>query len=226
MFKTFVVKALTGLCISLCLCFCGAVSAGAAGGKRVALIIGNSAYGNIGDLRNPHNDAKAFAGVLGKVEPKFKVFGYDMNAGDFERRIDEFEKELQGAEVGLFYFAGHSVQIGSASGGENYLLGVDAAPDGVREKDLADGGAERALKAVRLSGVMSRMERLARTRLVFLDACRDNPLAQASKVSAPDAPGGQAAGQMAQGQGQATGAAPQATRSAGRGLTRSGLASI
>jgi uncharacterized caspase-like protein len=161
-------------------------SAASADGRRVALVIGNSHYKKIGELRNPRNDARAFAAVLRKARPGFTVLtGYDVNAAEFGRYIDEFGKELRGAEVGLFYFAGHSVQIGSASGGENYLLGIDAAPNAVREKELVRGNPERALKAARLSAVMLRMKPLVQTRLVFLDACRDNPLTRASSEQQP-----------------------------------------
>lgn len=151
----------------------GAAKQAAIPGKRVALIIGNSKYNGPLELANPSKDAAAFAKVLEKIWPKFVIIrAFDIKANDYKEVLDRFEKELQGAEVGLFYFAGHSMQIS----GENYILPVDVRADPAVLQELHEENVEETLGAVRLSDVLQRMERLTKVKLVFLDACRDNPL--------------------------------------------------
>jgi uncharacterized caspase-like protein len=148
-------------------------------GKRIALVIGNGAYQSVGALQNPHNDANAFAKALEKVEPKFRIVtGFDVTYEKFKQIVDQFEKDLDGADVGLFYFAGHSMQMDSATGSENYLLSVNAMLDSNQVKSLADANVDEKIKSPRLNSIMERMERRVKTRLVFLDACRDNPFVQ------------------------------------------------
>jgi uncharacterized caspase-like protein len=79
--------------------------------------------------------------------------------------VRRFSSRLRGAKVGLFYYAGHGLQVGS----RNYLAPVDAR--------LADE-ADLHFEALPLSLVLTQLEREPRTSLVFLDACRDNPLAR------------------------------------------------
>ena len=142
--------------------------------RRVALIIGNGAYGERLALPNPTRDAAAFAGVLGKVSPKFHILSaFNVSSNEFARILSQFEQELKGSEVGLFYFAGHSVQVG----GENYLLPVDMRTDVSVIGELTEINVAAKLGAVRLNDILQRMERLTKVKLVFLDACRDNPIA-------------------------------------------------
>ena len=129
------------------------------GGRRVALVVGNAGYRHATRLANPRNDARDMAAAL--AELGFDVVrGLDLEGEAFYRRIDEFEKRTEGARAALFYYAGHGMQLGDA----NYLLPVDAKPD-----------SERVLKgtAVKLDDVLAGMK--SDIRLVFLDACRDNP---------------------------------------------------
>ena len=196
-------------------------------GKRVALVIGNGAYRSVGGLQNPHNDAKAFAKALEKVEPRFRVVtGFDVTYENFMRLVDQFEKDLEGVDVGLFYFAGHSMQIGSATGGENYLLSVDAALDLNQEKALSEAGAGEKIKAPRLSAIMERMERRVRTRLVFLDACRDNPFVQSYARDQEDLRKKDASPSGAQASVAPSGGDGAANRAAARGLIGRGLAPV
>ncbi len=163
-------------------------------GKRIALIVGNSDYQAKGlALKNPRNDAHAIEGALSKVSPKFKIILVeDLRAEKIEEVLKQFEMELQGSDVGLFYFAGHAFQYD----GENYLLPVDIPWDPDTRKRLheqlkqSDAGK---LPAIRLNDVLRRMERLARVKLIFLDACRDNPFSVSQVVQVASSGSGNAA---------------------------------
>jgi hypothetical protein len=132
--------------------------------RRVALVIGNSAYQHAPALRNPGSDAPAVAAALGGLG--FTVLtGLDLDKADTDRLLREFAATLGAGDIALFYYAGHGLQID----GHNYIVPVDARL--ATENDLP-------FEAVDLALVLSLMERESRTTLVFLDACRDNPLAQ------------------------------------------------
>jgi len=138
--------------------------AGAQAETRVALVIGNSAYRNTPPLPNPHNDAAAIADALQKLG--FAVqSGFDLDRAATEQALRAFGDSLGDADVALFYYAGHGLQVDT----RNYIVPVDARL--ASENDLP-------FEAVDLTLVLSLMERRPRTNLVFLDACRDNPLAQ------------------------------------------------
>lgn len=139
------------------------IIAPAAAEKRVALVIGNSAYENVPRLANPSNDASDIAAKLKGLG--FEVIeGTDLGKRDMERRIRSFAEVLSGADVGLFYYAGHGLQVDQ----RNFLAPIDAQLK--TESDLD-------FESVELDLVLKNMVRNARTSIVFLDACRDNPLA-------------------------------------------------
>lgn len=132
--------------------------------KRVALVIGNSDYDNAGSLANPRNDAEAITKSLKHLG--FEVIsGFDVDRVAFVAKIREFSKSIRGAKVALLYYAGHGMQVN----GSNYLLPTDTALSG--EEDLE-------FEAIHLRMIMAQMEREKRTNLIFLDACRNNPLAR------------------------------------------------
>jgi uncharacterized caspase-like protein len=132
--------------------------------KRVALVIGNSAYANTVPLTNPGNDVADIAAALRRLD--FQVIeGRDLDKRSMERTVRQFAVELPGTDVALFYYAGHGMQIG----GQNYLVPTDAKLTGEGDLDF---------ESVPLSLVMKQMEREAKTSLVLLDACRDNPLSR------------------------------------------------
>jgi uncharacterized caspase-like protein len=136
----------------------------AAAEKRVALVIGNAAYQNAPPLRNPSNDATDIAAKLRELG--FDVVeGIDLKKRDMEKRIRAFAEQLNGADVGLFYYAGHGLQVNQ----KNYLAPIDAELKSETDLDF---------EAVELDLVLKQMLRSAGTSLVFLDACRDNPLVQ------------------------------------------------
>jgi len=135
-----------------------------AAGRKVALVIGNSAYRHTPQLANPRNDASEMAAVLGRYG--FQVIsGLDLDKAAFDLKVREFAEALSGADAGIFFYAGHGLQ----SGGQNYLIPIDAK--------LASG-AGLDFETVRLDLVQRTMERETKTSIIFLDACRDNPLAR------------------------------------------------
>jgi uncharacterized caspase-like protein len=136
----------------------------AAAEKRVALVIGNAAYQHVPPLQNPNNDATDIAAKLRGLG--FEVVeGVDLGKRDMEKRIRAFAEQLTGADVGLFYYAGHGLQVDQ----RNFLAPVDAQLKSESDLDF---------EAIQLDLVLKQMVRSAGTSLVFLDACRDNPLAQ------------------------------------------------
>jgi hypothetical protein len=130
--------------------------------KRLALVIGNSnyVYGNY--LSNPVNDANAVAQALTDVG--FTVIKYlNTDQKMMNRAMDEFGEKLKNYTVGLFYYAGHGLQVK----GNNYLVPVDAALK-IEQDVLYD-----CVDAGRLLGKMEAAG--TTTNIVILDACRDNP---------------------------------------------------
>jgi uncharacterized caspase-like protein len=137
-------------------------SASASAEKRVALVVGNAAYRHAVELSNPANDAADMAAVLKDLG--FRVIeGRDLDKAGMERILREFAEALVGADVGLFFYAGHGLQVS----GTNYLVPVDASLGSAAGLDF---------EMVRLDLVQRQMEREAKTNVLFLDACRDNPL--------------------------------------------------
>lgn len=135
---------------------------------RVALVIGNGAYQHTQRLANPVNDARAVAESLRRLG--FQVTeGFDQNRSAMLVTLREFGDRARGAEVALVFFAGHGMQVArGGSNAENYLLPVDARLADIR--DVED-------EALSLGRVLERLDG-ATSRVVILDACRDNPLAQ------------------------------------------------
>jgi uncharacterized caspase-like protein len=100
--------------------------------KRVALVVGNSSYRNITQLDNPRNDAGLMAETLRSIG--FKLVGgralIDLDKTSFDSAIQNFGNELVAADVALFYYAGHGVQVR----GSNYMVPVGANP--AKEADV------------------------------------------------------------------------------------------
>ncbi len=146
-----------------------AAALGARAEGRVALVIGNGAYQEATSLANPVNDAADVAARLRELG--FRVIeGHDLEKRALERRIGEFADALAGAEAGLFYYAGHGVQVD----GRNYILPVDAR---------LDGAVKLQLESVPIDQVLDIMEQQTQTSLVFLDACRNNPFVRSGTKS-------------------------------------------
>jgi uncharacterized caspase-like protein len=132
--------------------------------RRVAFVVGNGAYKNVAQLPNPPVDAKAMAGVLRNVG--FEVVeGTNLTRDKMTERLLEFGKKAQGADVAVFFYAGHGIAIA----GTNYLLPIDA--DIKSEMDVKLGAA------INIDLTLDQTMSDAKVKLVFLDACRDNPFA-------------------------------------------------
>jgi uncharacterized caspase-like protein len=144
---------------------CAGCGAPAHAEKRVALVIGNSAYRTAPALRNPAADARLMSDTL--LSLGFFVVGggaeLDLDKDGFDRALAQFGQALTGADVALLYYAGHGVE----THGLNYLVPVDAHP-------AAEGDV--FAQTISLSDILDRLEKSGtRINLVLLDACRDNP---------------------------------------------------
>ena len=99
--------------------------------KRVALVIGNSAYQHTPKLANPTNDAADISAALKKHG--FKVIeGFDLDKPAFDRKVRDFATTLKQAEAGVFFYAGHGLQVA----GHNYLVPIDAKAEGIEALDF------------------------------------------------------------------------------------------
>ena len=141
-------------------------------GKRVALVLGNSAYKHTTALPNPKNDAD-------KISAKLRSLGFEVVVGldggkvAMESSIRDFVRILPGADVALFFYAGHAMQVK----GKNYLIPIDAK--------LSDSTA-LDFETIQLSSILQFVDQPGRISIALLDACRDNPLSRtfARSVSA------------------------------------------
>jgi hypothetical protein len=132
--------------------------------KRVAFVVGNGAYKNVAPLPNPAFDARSMAKLLRNVG--FDVVeGANLTRDKMTEKLLDFGKKAQGADVALFFYAGHGIAVN----GTNYLLPVDA--DLKTEMDVKLGAA------INIDVTLEQTMSDAKVKLVFLDACRDNPFA-------------------------------------------------
>ncbi len=129
--------------------------------RRVALVIGNGKYVQAAPLANPANDARAVAAALERLGFEV-VSGYDLGNADLRKTVRAFADKLVGADVAMFFYAGHGLQVG----GENYLIPVDAA---IRSE------ADLDFNAVKMDLISRQMDRETKVKIIMLDACRDNP---------------------------------------------------
>jgi uncharacterized caspase-like protein len=133
--------------------------------KRIALVVGNSAYQNIARLDNPRNDATLMADTLSSLG--FALIGgsaqLDLDKAALDTDVQNFGRQIQGADVALFYYAGHGVQIN----GLNYLVPVGANPTREADVDFQMVDVNLVLRQMQGSGT--------RLNMVILDACRNNP---------------------------------------------------
>jgi Caspase domain len=132
--------------------------------NKVALVIGNGAYQNATALPNPPNDAADMAAALEKLG--FTVIsGIDVNQAQMVQKVGDFEEAARDAEVTLFFYAGHGLQVN----GLNYLVPIDAKLE--RPTSLQ-------FETIETSLILNSMSGSGRTAIAFLDACRNNPLSR------------------------------------------------
>src|SRR3984885_260691 len=141
-----------------------ATQADAIAGVRLALLLGNSKYQAVPELDNPSNDAADLAQALRSVG--FEVIEQrDATREAMAKAVRDFSERLRGADVALFFYAGHGLQMN----GENYLLPVDAR---------IETAADVRFNTINLSDIQQEMEASGRTNIIILDACRNNPFAE------------------------------------------------
>jgi hypothetical protein len=133
--------------------------------RRIALVVGNSAYQNITRLDNPRNDATLMAETLSGLG--FTLIGgraqLDLDKAALDTDVQNFGRQIQGADVALFYYAGHGVQLN----GSNYLVPIGANPTREADVDFQMVDINLVLRQMHGSGT--------RLNMVILDACRNNP---------------------------------------------------
>ena len=132
--------------------------------KRVALVIGNGAYEHTVPLPNPANDAQRMATKLRGLGFEV-VAGQDQTYNGMRRTVMEFAKKAYGAEIALLFYAGHGMQVA----GQNLLVPVDARIEDETSLDF---------ETISVDFIMRQMSKDVKVQMVFLDACRDNPLAR------------------------------------------------
>jgi len=138
--------------------------------KRVALVIGNSAYVNVSSLPNAKSDANAVAAMFKSAHYDVVQLKQDVGIVDLRRAVRDFADVAYDADIAVVYYAGHGIEVD----GTNYLIPIDAKLS--RDFDVED-------ETVSLDRVVKAMESARRLRLVVLDACRDNPFTRTMKRS-------------------------------------------
>src|SRR6185312_13034670 len=136
--------------------------------KRVALVLGNSAYQNEPPLANPVNDAALMADTFKKAGFDLVELKQNLTVQETRRVLRDFTDKASDADIAVIYYAGHGIEVD----GSNYLIPVDARLE--RDDDVYD-------EAFSLDRILATVEPAKRLRLVILDACRDNPFAQKMK---------------------------------------------
>ncbi len=155
------------LLLAVAVCWTAAVAQAQQAEHRVALVVGNASYQHVEQLANPGNDAKLIADTLKKSGFTLVGGGAQLNLdkASFDRLVQEFGKQIQGADVALFYYAGHGMQVENS----NWLVPIDANPTRQQDLDFQMVNAELVLK--QMDGASTRLN------ILILDACRNNPFA-------------------------------------------------
>jgi len=151
--------------IALCTACVAFSTVSAKADRRVAFVVGNGAYQNVDALPNPPVDAKAMAALLRNAG--FDVVeGINLGRDAMTARLREFALKTPGADVAVFFYAGHGISVN----GRNYMIPVDG--DLKSEVDVKLGAA------IDIDVTLDQTMSDAKVKLVFLDACRDNPFAE------------------------------------------------
>ena len=136
--------------------------------RRVALVIGNSGYENVGRLANPSNDADVVTTTLKNAGFDVVESRRNLKYNETRRLLRDFSDIARDADMAVIYYAGHGIEVD----GNNYLIPVDAALE--RDVDVLD-------EAIPLDRLLLTIDPAKKLRLVILDACRDNPFAKTMK---------------------------------------------
>jgi uncharacterized caspase-like protein len=136
--------------------------------KRVALVMGNSAYKYVTKLTNPANDSAAVATLLRTAGFDVVESKQNLSISEMKRTVRDFTDMTKDADIAVVYYAGHGIEVD----GVNYMVPVDA--ELARDIDVED-------EAVSLDRIVRVLDPVKRLRLVILDACRDNPFGKTMK---------------------------------------------
>ncbi|WP_293857162.1 caspase family protein [uncultured Alsobacter sp.] len=139
--------------------------------RKVALLIGNSAYSSVAPLRNPANDVALMARTLRDAGFDVVETALDLDDRGMRQALRRFEDKAADADVGVVFYSGHGIEMN----GQNYLVPVNARL--AADADVKD-------EAIPLDRVLEAVERVKRLKLVILDACRDNPFIATMQRSA------------------------------------------
>jgi uncharacterized caspase-like protein len=161
-------RALASIIIGLAVCLLGLNDAQAS--KRVALVMGISAYKHAPRLANPVRDADAIAGVFRSAGFEVVEMRRDLGVSDLRRAVRDFSLLATDADTAVVYYAGHGIEVD----GTNYVVPADAKLES--DFDVED-------EALSLDRILKALDSAKRLRLVILDACRDNPFAKTMKRS-------------------------------------------
>jgi Caspase domain len=155
----------SGLALGLAALVLALMSPPALAQKRVALLVGNNAYQDVPVLRTAINDAHALADVLRKLNFSV-VIAENQSRRAMSESLLAFDKAIEPGDIALFFFAGHGFEIH----GENFLVPTDIPPIGEGQEELLRDAAYPAAR------IVERLQaRGARTTVLVLDACRNNP---------------------------------------------------
>ena len=137
--------------------------------RRVALIIGNSAYQNAPILPNPERDARGIADMFQKAGYEIVTTAFNVGSLDFKSTIRKFEDAVTDADIAVIYYAGYGLNIH----GTNYLIPIDAKL--ASDRDAND-------ETITLEQLVESVHGAKRLRVIIVDACRDNPFARIMKT--------------------------------------------
>jgi TPR repeat protein len=135
--------------------------ASADSGRRVAFVVGNSAYQNVPELKNPTNDAQAISEALKRAGFDV-VLANNLDRVAFETALRTFIRSLDGADLSLFYYSGHGIQVA----GDNRLIPVDAALKTAMDLEV---------ETISVRTILNSMQARSHEQIIFLDSCRNNP---------------------------------------------------
>jgi hypothetical protein len=134
--------------------------------RRLALIIGNSNYGSNRSLNNPLNDAEDMASTLRQLGFELMPILKDASLRQMEEAVSGFTTKLNNYDVGIFYYAGHGMELE----GKNYLVPIGVKPN------MSEGEVKwECYASDRLRDMMQSCQGKNKNNIVILDACRDNP---------------------------------------------------
>ena len=156
----------SAICLLIVTIWLGTSSAHAE--RRVALVMGNSAYKNVARLTNPVNDAALVGDMFKKAGFDSVDIKLDLDVAAMRKALRDFGGKAREADVAVVYYAGHGMELD----GTNYLIPTDATLE--TDSDVLD-------EALPLDRALFAVEPAKQLRLVILDACRDNPFAKTMK---------------------------------------------